>query len=145
MPFTLQTNQKVELDVAFFDAAGNEAATDGEPIWATSDPTILRVTGSNGGLHAVAVAVGPTGPAQIQLSADARFGDEVAEIHGVLDVNVVSAEAVTAVITPGQVTENTDEIPPMPEPVTEPGPDEEPVEEEPVEEEPDVVDPNVNA
>ena len=100
MAFTLQTGQEVDLSVAYTDREGNEAQVESQ-AWTSSDDTILTVT-DNGDGTAVAAATGPVGTGQVTLTADARFGDDVVEIRGVLDVDVVAAEAVTAVITPGE-------------------------------------------
>lgn len=98
MAFVLQIGQGSDLSVTYQDAHGNTAEVESQ-TWTSSDDTILTVTGD--GTNATMTAE-EVGTAQVQLVADARFGDDVAEIRAVLDVEVVAAEAVSAVITPGE-------------------------------------------
>lgn len=104
MAFMLQSGQQVELTASYQDRHGNPAEVESQ-TWSSSDETVLTVT-DNGDGTATAAAAGSLGTAQIQLSADARFGDEVNTITGILDVEVVASEAVTAVITPGEPTDS---------------------------------------
>lgn len=103
MAFTLQTDQTVTLTVAYTDRHGNPAQVESQ-TWTSSDENVLTVT-DNGDGNATATSTGTTGTAQIQLVADARFGEGTDEIRAVLDVEVVAAEAVNAVITPGEPTD----------------------------------------
>lgn len=102
MAFILQDGQEVSLSATFTDARGNPAPVESQN-WTSTDEAVLTVTDDgDGNATATAVAVGT---AQISLVADARFGEDVSEIRGVLDVEVVAAEAVNAVITPGTPTD----------------------------------------
>lgn len=103
MAFMLQSGQQVDLTATYQDAHGNPAQVESQ-TWSSSDDTVLTVDDHDDGT-ATATTTGTLGTAQIQLTADARFGDEVHDITGVLDVEVVAAEAVTAVITPGEPSE----------------------------------------
>lgn len=107
MAYVLQVGQEFDASVTYQDAHGNTAQVETE-TWTSSDDTVLGVT-DNGDGSATATA-GATGTAQVQLVADARFGEDVVELRAVLDVEVVAAEAVTAVITPGEARD-TDAAP----------------------------------
>jgi len=102
MAFQLQDDQQVELAISYLDAAGNPATVDGSTSWASSDETVLTVEPSADGTSATARAVGPLGTAQVQTTADADLGEGVVAISGVLDVEVIASQAVTATITPGE-------------------------------------------
>ncbi len=101
MSFMLQDNQKAALAVAFVDEAGNPGLVDGVPSWASSDPSLLDVVAAPDGLSAVMTAVGPLGVAQVQVMADADLGTGITQIGGILDVEIVASEAVSATVTPG--------------------------------------------
>lgn len=99
MAFILQDGQEVDLSANYRDRHGNPATVETQ-TWSSSDDTIIEVT-DNGDGTATAAAVA-LGAGQVQLVADARYGDDVSEIRAVLDVEVVAAEAVNATITPGE-------------------------------------------
>lgn len=99
MAFILQDGQEVDLAANYLDRHGNPATVETQQ-WSSSDDTIIEVTDNGDGTAtAAAVAIG-TG--QVQLLADARYGEDVSEIRAVLDIEVVAAEAVNATITPGE-------------------------------------------
>lgn len=97
----LQDDQKVSLQIAIVDAKGNPAVVDGTPIWSSSNEAILTVVAAADGMSAVATAVGPLGPSQIAVTADADLGAGVKPILGTQDVDVVAGEAVSVGITAG--------------------------------------------
>ena len=104
MAFQLQDDQQFSATVEFADAAGNPATVDGAPVWTSSDEAVLSVVAGDDGLSVTAAAVGPLGTAQLQVSADADLGEGVVTIQGILDIDVVASQAVTATITPGEPT-----------------------------------------
>lgn len=70
-------------------------------VGVVSDPTILELTQDATDPSKFAFrALGPVGTCQIQLTADARIGEGVNNISGVLDVEVRAPEAQVIVITP---------------------------------------------
>ena len=101
MAYTLPSGMKVNVKVAYQDAAGNPAAVDGDVTWASSDDataTVL-VDGADS-MAAVVSATGPVGQAQITATADADLGAGVRELITIMDVSVVAGEAVAGVISP---------------------------------------------
>jgi hypothetical protein len=101
MATTITDTQKVELAVTFVDKRGNPSIIDGEPVWSSSNTDVATVEESDDGLSATVFAQGPTGHAQITVTADSKLGDEVGDITGILELDVVAGEAVTATITAG--------------------------------------------
>lgn len=93
--------QKVALAIAPKSAAGNPAPVDGAPQWSSSDETILTLTVAEDGLSAEAVTTGKLGIAQVNVTADARLGEGVETITGVLDIEVKASEAVSLDISAG--------------------------------------------
>lgn len=101
MALILTDIQKVALTVSAVDAAGNPAQIE-NVSWQSSNVDILTVAvEQSDDKKAVATTVGPLGTAQIQVTADARIGEGVVELTGVLDVEVVASEATTLSIVPG--------------------------------------------
>lgn len=101
MAFILTADQEVPVAVSFTDDHGNPAVVDGVPVWASSDDTILSVVAAADGMSAVVAAVGPDGAGQVSVSADADMGAGTTSVIGLLDIEVVAGEAVSAVLTPG--------------------------------------------
>jgi hypothetical protein len=101
MALILTATQQCPLQVTFKDAQGNPAAVEsGE--WSATDPAILTVTPDAADLtKALVKATGVVGTGQVNVRADARFGPETKEIIGVLDVEVVGAEATVVEISAG--------------------------------------------
>ena len=98
MAFILTVDQEVPIEVTFADDMGNLTTVDGVPVWATSDPTVLEFQAADDGMSVVIQAVGPTGQAQISVTADARMGTDVVPVIGLLDIEIVPGEAVRAVL-----------------------------------------------
>lgn len=100
MAFLLRADQKVSASVAFLDSQGNPAKVDGVPAWGSSDEGVVSVTAEADGLSALIVA-NSVGLAQVNVKADADLGEGMKEIVGTLDLDIVSGEAVSVVLTPG--------------------------------------------
>lgn len=115
MSLVLTDNQQVTLTIAPVDVKNNPAPVDGVPTWSSSDATIVAVTPAADGMSAVAVAVGPIGTAQVNVSADADLGAGVTTISGTLDVQVQAGNAVSLGISAGTPT---DQVPPTPAPTS---------------------------
>ena len=99
MAITITASQFFTAAVAAVDARGNPATLDGPPTWVVSDPALLALTVEADGSARVA-AVGPTGNAQLTVSADADLGEGTRTLSGLLDVTVAPGEAVALTITP---------------------------------------------
>jgi hypothetical protein len=93
---TDQYFQGVALTIT--DDRGRPAAVDGEPVWASSDETVLSVVVAAGGMSADILSVAP-GTARVTVSADADLGAGVQTITGVTeDINVTNG-SVASVMT----------------------------------------------
>lgn len=104
--FVLPDTKKVPLTVTFADAAGNAASVEGVPVWSSSDETIVLIADvAADGLSAFAVAVGPLGTAQVNVSADADLGEGVTTLTGVLDIQVTASAATSAIVVAGEVVD----------------------------------------
>lgn len=101
MALVLTDEQKVALSVEAKTAAGNPASVEGAPVWTVSDPGIITLVVDPAGFSAVAVTAGPLGPCQITVTADADLGAGVRTITGILDIEVMAAEAATLGIAAG--------------------------------------------
>ena len=111
--FILTADQMVDVSVAFVDSHGNPATVDGMPAWASSDDTVLSAIGSADGMSATVSAVGPVGQAQVSVTADADLGAGTIELIGLMDVQVVAGDAVSAVLTPGTPSSNGPVVNPL--------------------------------
>lgn len=105
MSLTLSVTQKVELQLQPVDSKGHPAPVDGVPVWDVSAPNLVDLVPSVDGLSAVVAAQGALGHVQISVRADARLGPDVREIVGVLEIDLVPAEAVALGIVAGPPTE----------------------------------------
>ena len=98
---TLTDEQKCHLSIQPVTAAGNPAKVDGVPAWELSDPSILTLVVADDGLSADVITAGPLGPCQVKVTADADLGAGVRSISGVLDVEVIAAEAASLGVVAG--------------------------------------------
>lgn len=96
----LTVDQKVALAIQPVDKYNNPAPVE-NIVWATSDETVLTVAPSEDGLAAMVVATGKMGTAQISVTADAKIGEGISEIVGVISFDVKGGEAVALGITAG--------------------------------------------
>lgn len=103
MSLILPIDRVVTLSIQPVDAAGNPAPVDGAPVWNVSDTGLVTVTPTEDGLSAVLVPTGALGNAQISVTADALLGEEVRELTGLLDVQIVGGEAVALSIGVGEL------------------------------------------
>lgn len=105
MSQVITVTQQVACSVSFVDAQGNPAAVE-SIVWSGSDDNILHVVQDTADpAKAIVAAIGNIGTGQANVKADARFGADVKEIIGTLEVQVVASEAVGAIISTGEVTE----------------------------------------
>lgn len=120
MSVTLTVTQQVELFLRPIDVRGNPAPVDGIPTWETSDSNLIDLVPSIDGLSAVVKARGGVGHVQITAVADARLGPEVRTLAGVLEIDLVPAEAVSLGLFASAPTEIEEPAPePVPDPVAE--------------------------
>jgi hypothetical protein len=101
MAYTLPVDHEVEVQVAYVDAKGNPAVVDGDPVWSSSDETIITVTAdTTNAMQAMVTPVGPIGNAQVKVEADADLGAGTKSLITLMDVTIVAGEAVAGTITP---------------------------------------------
>lgn len=113
MSLIMTVTQECQLSVTFKDAKGNVAAVE-SGVWSSSNPDIIKVVpGVTDPTKCLVVAVGSIGTGQVNVTADARFGPDVKEIIGVLDVEIVGGEATVVEISAGTPTEIGPEINPL--------------------------------
>ncbi len=88
------------------DRKGNPTTVQ-NPLWASSDESILTLIPDPGGdpLAVTAHAVGALGAALVTFTADADLGDGIVPIIGTLDVVVLVGQAVALEIQPGTPVE----------------------------------------
>lgn len=97
MSVSLTLDQAFNAVVTPKDRAGNPAAIQ-NPVWASSDETIVSVAPSPDGLACYIDTVG-VGTARVVLSGDADLGEGVRPIVGEIEFVVSAGGAVTLEIT----------------------------------------------
>jgi hypothetical protein len=99
MASTMTAGTKASAVVKWVDMMGHPAKVSGDTHWETSDDEIVTVevdhSDSN---HATITSVGPVGPAQIQATVDSDLSENVHHITALLDLTVISGQAVAGVI-----------------------------------------------
>jgi len=100
MAYTLRNDQQVGLKIAYVDAGGNPAKVDGAVTWESSDDTSATVEDASADGTTVTLVAQGNGNAQIKATADADLGSGVRELITLMDVSVVSGEAVAGTISP---------------------------------------------
>lgn len=88
----MNDSQKVDLSIEVVNAKGNPASLDGTPVWENSAPEVAELTVAADGLSASLVAK-TTGAGSLSVKGDAKLGEEVKEIMGSFDFEVVAGEA----------------------------------------------------
>jgi hypothetical protein len=101
----LTDTQEVDLAIIPLDRKGKPAQVNGVPTWASSDPTIARVTPSEDGLSARVAATDNLGSVQIKVTADAGLGEGADPVTGILDLEIVSGKAASLGIIAGSPRE----------------------------------------
>lgn len=100
MALILTNTQECDLAIQPLDARGNPAQVDGVPAWSVSDATKASLVIADDGLSCVVKAVA-NGACQVSVSADADLGAGIRTLTGILDLEIVSGEAVTLGIIAG--------------------------------------------
>lgn len=101
----ITTSQEIDLAIAPVDKRGNPAQIDGVPVWLSSDPDIVTINPAPDGLSAIARAVGPTGNAEIVVTADADLGTGTKAIQGTIEIDVAAGQATSLSIVEGEIRE----------------------------------------
>jgi hypothetical protein len=96
----LTVDQKVKLTIAPVDKYGNLAPVEGI-VWANSDPTVVTLEVAPDALSAVVVTTGKVGIVQVAVTADAKIGEEIKEITGLVDFEVKGGEAISLGVVAG--------------------------------------------
>lgn len=104
MAVTLTNTQKVLVSVHPVDAKGFDALVEGPPSWVVGDESVAQFLVNPDGMSGEVVAGFP-GVTQLTLTCDADLGEGVTEIMGILDITVVSGQAVSLRIDVGVPTE----------------------------------------
>ena len=100
MLLTLSSVQQAALSISAVDAKGNPAPVE-NVVYEGSDPNILVVRADPADETKATVLARTVGTAQVTVKADADIGEGEKELMGLLDVEVVAAEAVALSITAG--------------------------------------------
>lgn len=92
MLVTITNEQKVNMTLAPKTAAGNDAPVDGAPVWevVSGDATVEPAAD---GLSCYLISGAAGVNSVIKVTADAKLGEEFAELTDTIDLAVVSAEA----------------------------------------------------
>lgn len=98
MALVATVNDQIALVPTFFDAKNNPAPVESILGWDVSDPTIATIVPAADNLTAKLKPL-LKGTVQASVRADARFGAEVKEIIGVLDVQFEAGEATIVQLT----------------------------------------------
>jgi hypothetical protein len=105
----LRRNQEFDRRVIFLDDQGDEAPTEGAPVWASSDSAAVNVispptnpaSGHVGDPDWVTIqALGAVGAsAVVSVTGDADLGEGVVPVVGTDDIQIVSGSATSASFT----------------------------------------------
>lgn len=80
---TLTTAEQFNASITITNQAGAVAPVQSQPVWASSDETVVTAVAASDGMSCVISSVAPGGPARVTVSADADLGEGVTEITGV--------------------------------------------------------------
>ena len=101
MAITITSTQKVSAAVQAVDSRGNPALVE-DIVWSVNDENVLDIfVDEEDPTNMEIFAVGPLGNAQVTVVADADLGEGVVTLQGILDVTVVSGQAVALEIATG--------------------------------------------
>lgn len=95
----ITTRQKV-LVTAKYNRGADEAPIEGDPVWASSDTSVLTIEPGEDANSVWAVS-GAAGSAQLSVRVDGDLGEGVEEAIGLLDFEVVPHESITITFTVG--------------------------------------------
>jgi hypothetical protein len=98
----LKVSEALPLSIEVKDIFGNMAKVDGAPAWALTDSALGTLEVAEGGMSAVLKPAGLVGALKVQVSVDADLGEGVKTILGELEVQLLSGEAVSVVVSAGE-------------------------------------------
>jgi hypothetical protein len=98
MALVATVNDQISLVPSFKDDKGNDAPIESVLGWDVSDPTIAGIFPATDLLSAKLKPL-QKGTVQASIRVDARFGPDVKEIIGVLDVQFEAGEATIVTLT----------------------------------------------
>lgn len=91
---TMNTSQKIPVTITITTPSGAQGQVQSQPVWASSDETIITVVAAADGMSAEINSVAPGTGARVTVSADADLGQGVATITGVSeDIDVTQDPA----------------------------------------------------
>lgn len=106
--FKLTDSQEVTgLQVGGETVKGNPAPLDGPAVWKSSDENVATIGVDEQGVATIKAR--GLGTAIVSVSADARLGDEVKEVFGNIEIEVVPGEAAVLKISGGTIQEQPQE------------------------------------
>lgn len=108
------TEQNLPVSFKIVDGRGRAAEIDGDPVVASSDETVARMSAdgvkkNDDGSYGFSVESVAPGTARLSVTADADRGEGVQEIVGVLEVEVTQDERSNARVIELTAGEATDE------------------------------------
>ncbi len=98
----ITTIQKQRVDLQFPNSVGNPVPIDGVPSWSIEDEAIATLEVDPTGLGGFVVAGAP-GTTRLTVTADAKLGDGIVEISGLLEINVTEDLAVRVDFILGEI------------------------------------------
>jgi hypothetical protein len=97
----IQVGKARKFAIKPVDAAGNEAKIDGAPEWAVSNPDLAQIEIAEDGLSAMVTAMGAVGEkVLLQVKADGDMSENVRDIFGELELELIAGDAVEVQIAP---------------------------------------------
>src|SRR5262252_4318571 len=97
---TMGSGSMGTLSVTWKDSGGSTVKVDGPTTWASTDETIVQVTGQSGNPQITNIyAPGPVGSAEVHANADADLGQGVVPVTAVIAITVIAGQAVGGDIT----------------------------------------------
>lgn len=109
----LQPQQEAEARlVNIVDARGRPARFDGVPTWESSVPGTVDLRPAADGLSCLIGSLDAEGAATVTVTGDARQGEEVVPITGVLSVVVAAGDVAVFEIAAGEARDRAAPTPP---------------------------------
>lgn len=109
----LQPQQEAEARlVNITDARGRPARFDGVPTWESSAPGTVDLRPAADGLSCLIGSLDAEGAATVTVTGDARQGEEIVPITGVLSVVVAAGDVAVFEIAAGEARDRAAPVPP---------------------------------
>lgn len=107
-PVKLLAGQQITVTISAKDARGHAGDIDGVPVWVSSDDSIVDVRVADDGLSGIIGSFEEFGAFTVTVTADARDGEEVVPLIGVISGVVAQAEAVLFDVSVGEPVDRTE-------------------------------------